>query len=111
MAGGVAPDGAWSLWEVAVTVLGSSGFVGAAIAIMAHIRNGGRNEAIAESVKKELDEHRKSSNERFLATESKIDAIRGDMATKQDLDRWGSMLQESLRTSIAALGTRLRQND
>jgi hypothetical protein len=43
-------------------------------------------------------------------TEAKIEVVRSDMATKNDLDRWGSMIQDSLRTAIAALGRSGRQS-
>ena len=76
----------------------------------------------AATVRSDLEKHRAETKEhlaetdkkidnRFASAEAKIEVIRSDMATKHDLDRWGSMIQDSLRTAIAALGTRLHQND
>lgn len=112
----------WSTWEITVSLLSSGGAAAAITALVNSIRKSAQNEIIAATVRSDLEKYRSDTKEhlaetdkkienRFASTEAKIEVIRSDMATKNDLDRWGSMIQDSLRTAIAALGTRLRQND
>ena len=110
----------WSTWEIAVSLISSGGLAAAATALINSVRKSAQNEIIAETVRNDLEKHRADTKEhlsetdkkienRFASTEAKIEVIRSDMATKNDLDRWGSMIQDSLRTAIAALGHGGRQ--
>lgn len=105
----------WSTWEIAVSLISSGGMVAAATGLINSVRKSAQNEIIAATVRSDLEKHRAETKEhlaeadkkienRFASTEAKIEVIRSDMATKNDLDRWGSMIQDSLRTAIAALG-------
>jgi len=116
------PDGAWSTWEIIVTLLGSGGFMGALIAIVGFIWRGGRNEAIAKRVKEDLEKYRQDAEMKFSASDAKVERqvgaldakmeiIRSDMATRHDLDRLGAVIMDSFRTSIAALGANFHQRD
>jgi hypothetical protein len=111
----------WSTWEIAVSLLSSGGTVAAITALVNSVRKSAQNEIIATIVRGDLEKYRADTKEhlaetdkknevRFASTEGKIEAIRSDMATKNDLDRWGSMIQDSLRTAIAALGRGGRQS-
>jgi len=113
----------WSTWEIAVSLISSGGLAAAATALINSVRKSAQNEIIAATVRIDLEKHRadtkdhlaetdKKIENRFASTEAKIEVIRSDMATKNDLDRWGSMIrdsQDSLRTAIAALGRGGRQ--
>ena len=110
----------WSTWEIAVSLLSSGGTVAAITALVNSVRKSAQNEIIAAAVRSDLEKYRSETKEhlseadkkmenRFASTEAKIEVIRSDMATKNDLDRWGSMIQDSLRTAIAALGRGGRQ--
>jgi len=106
-----------------VSLLSSGGLAAAATALINSVRKSAQNEIIAATVRSDLEKHRADTKEhlaetdkkienRFASTEAKIEVIRSDMATKNDLDRWGSMIrdsQDSLRTAIAALGRDGRQ--
>jgi hypothetical protein len=122
MAAPMTPEAAWSTWEIAVTLLGSGGFMGAMIAIVGFIWRGGRNEAIAKRVKDDLEKYRQDAEMKFNASDAKVERqvgaldakmeiIRSDMATRHDLDRLGALIMDSFRTSIAALGANFRQRD
>lgn len=98
-----------------MSLISSGGMVAAATALINSVRKSAQNEIIAATVRSDLEKHRAETKEhlaetdkkienRFASTEAKIEVIRSDMATKNDLDRWGSMIQDSLRTAIAALG-------
>jgi hypothetical protein len=110
----------WSIWEVGVSLLSSGGTVAAITALINSVRKSAQNETLATTVRTDLEKYRADAKEhsaeadkkienRFASTEAKIEVIRSDMATKNDLDRWGSMIQDSLRTAIAALGRGGRQ--
>jgi hypothetical protein len=122
MAAPMTPEAAWSTWEIAVTLLGSGGFMGAMIAIVGFIWRSGRNEAIAKRVKDDLEKYRQDTEMKFNASDAKVERqvgaldakmeiIRSDMATRHDLDRLGALIMDSFRTSIAALGANFHQRD
>jgi hypothetical protein len=116
------PDTAWSSWEILVTVLGSSSLPISVTALVGLIRRSAQTEVIAAGVKTELDAYRTSTDKKFdvqdakierqfAAVDAKMDVVRSDMATKHDLDRMGTMIMNSFRTSLSALGVAFHQKE